>query len=68
MRWSDSSIDMVLQCENDKLDISALFMPLRRWRIAQLQQRQAGDSAVATINLKLAPLNAPDKNKKEAKR
>lgn len=68
MRWSDTDIDMVLQCENDKLDLPSLIQPLKRWKIAQLQQRQAGDSAVATINLKLSPLDAADKNKKEAKR
>ncbi len=68
MRWSDTDIDMVLQCENDKLDLPSLIQPLKRWKIAQLQQRQAGDSAVATINLKLVPIDAADKNKKEAKR
>lgn len=56
IRWNDNAIDMVLVCENDKIDIPRLIQPLQRWRVAQLQQRQAGDSAVATINLKLVPL------------
>lgn len=68
MRWGESDIDMVLQCENDKLDVTALIQPLRRWRIAQLQQRQSGDSAVATINLKLAPMEASEKTKKKVRR
>lgn len=68
MRWSDTDIDMVLQCENDKLDIPALIQPLGRWRISQLQQRQTGDSAVATINLKLAPLENENAVKKGAKK
>lgn len=68
MRWSDTDIDLVLQCENDKLDLPSIIQPLKRWKIAQLQQRQSGDSAVATINLKLAPLELTDKSKKEAKR
>ena len=57
IRWSDMDIDMVLQCENDRLDMAALIQPLRRWKIVQLQQRQNGDSAVATITVKLAPLD-----------
>ena len=68
LRWSDSDIDMVLQCENDKLDVPALIQPLRRWRVAQLQQRQGGDSAVATINLKLSPPERSEKGRKEARR
>ncbi len=57
IRWSDADIDMVLQCENDRLDMAALIQPLNRWKIVQLQQRQNGDSAVATITVKLAPLD-----------
>ena len=68
LRWSDSDIDMVLQCENDKLDVPALIQPLRRWRVAQLQQRQGGDSAVATMNLKLSPPERSEKGRKEARR
>lgn len=63
IRWSDADIDMVLQCENDRLDMAALIQPLKRWKIIQLQQRQNGDSAVATITVKLAPLN--DKRSKK---
>ena len=63
IRWNDEAIDMVLICENDKIDLPRLLQPLYRWQVAQLQQRQAGDSAVATINLKLVPLKAKDGEK-----
>ncbi len=55
IRWSDSSIDMILQCEDAKLDLPRIINPLGYWKIGQLQQRQTGDSAVATITLKLVP-------------
>ena len=55
IRWSDSGIDMVLQCEDAKLDLPRIINPLGYWKIGQLQQRQTGDSAVATITLKLVP-------------
>lgn len=56
IRWSDSGVDMVLQSEDDKLNLPALINPLGLWRIGQLQQRQTGDSTVATITLKLVPI------------
>ena len=55
IRWSDSSVDMILQCEDAKLDLPSIINPLGYWKIGQLQQRQTGDSAVATITLKLIP-------------
>lgn len=55
LRWSENSVDMVLQCEDAKLDLPRIINPLGYWKIGQLQQRQGGDSAVATINLKLVP-------------
>ena len=55
VRWSESSVDMVLQSEDAKLDLPRIINPLGYWKIGQLQQRQTGDSAVATINLKLIP-------------
>ena len=55
VRWSESSVDMVLQSEDAKLDLPRIINPLGYWKIGQLQQRQTGDSAVATINLKLVP-------------
>ena len=56
LRWSESSVDMVLQCEDAKLDLPSIINPLGYWKIGQLQQRQTGDSAVATITLKLLPV------------
>ena len=58
VRWNETDIDMVLQCENDKLDIPSLIQPLRYWKVGSQQQRQTGDSAVATITLKLIPYDA----------
>ena len=55
IRWSENSVDMVLQREDAKLDLPRIINPLGYWKIGQLQQRQGGDSAVATINLKLIP-------------
>lgn len=55
VRWSENSVDMLLQCEDAKLDLPRIINPLGYWKIGQLQQRQGGDSAVATINLKLVP-------------
>lgn len=56
IRWSDSGIDMTLQCEDSKIDLPGIINPLGLWKIGQLQQRQTGDSAVATISLKLVPM------------
>lgn len=56
IRWSDSGVDMALQCEDSKIDLPGIINPLKLWKIGQLQQRQTGGSAVATISLKLVPL------------
>ena len=56
IRWSDSGIDMTLQSEDTKIDLPGIINPLGLWKIGQLQQRQTGDSAVATISLKLVPI------------
>ena len=56
IRWNENGIDLVLQSENEKLDIPSIINPIGYWKIGQLQQRQFGDSAVATINLKLVPI------------
>ena len=58
VRWHDAGVDMVLLCEDDKLDLPGIINGLGIWKIGQLQQRQTGDSAVATINLKLVPIES----------
>ncbi len=58
IRWNETDIDIVMQSENSKLDLPALIQPLKYWKVGSLQQRQTGDSAVATINLKLIPYDA----------
>ena len=63
IRWSDSGVDMTLQCEDSKIDLPGIINPLGLWKIGQLQQRQTGDSAVATISLKLIPLAKPEVKK-----
>ena len=45
LRWSENSVDLVLQCEDAKLDLPRIINPLGYWKIGQLQQRQGGDSA-----------------------
>ena len=58
IRWNETDIDIVMQSENSQLDLPALIQPLKYWKVGSLQQRQTGDSAVATINLKLIPYDA----------
>ena len=58
IRWNETDIDVVMLCENSQLDLPALIQPLKYWKVGSLQQRQTGDSAVATINLKLVPFDA----------
>ena len=58
IRWGESDIDIVMQSEDAQLDITSLIQPLKYWKVGSLQQRQTGDSAVATITLKLIPYDA----------
>lgn len=55
-RWSANEIALVIQSENENLDISEVFQPLRRrWKVADVQHRNARQSAVTVINAKLVP-------------
>ncbi|MPN10573.1 hypothetical protein SDC9_157868 [bioreactor metagenome] len=54
LRWSESSLDLMLQSEAENLDLPALLRKLPYWKIAQLQQRRMGDT-VTMITLKLQP-------------
>lgn len=54
LRWSESSLDLMLQSEADNLDLPALLRRLPYWKIGQLQQRRMGDT-VTMITLKLVP-------------
>ncbi|MBE6389487.1 MAG: hypothetical protein E7043_04865 [Lentisphaerae bacterium] len=59
IRWNETDIDAVVQCEDSNFDFDALFRPLKYWKVTQ-QQRQNPGSAVATITLKLTPYDAKD--------
>lgn len=64
LRLSESSWDLTMQSEDERLNLPALINPLGIWKIEQLQQRQFGNSAVATISFKLTPLKPADREKK----
>ena len=60
IRWNETDIDAVVQCEDSNIDFDALFRSLKYWKVTQ-QQRQNPGSAVATMTLKLTPYDAKDK-------
>ncbi|MBE6359053.1 MAG: hypothetical protein E7057_07400 [Lentisphaerae bacterium] len=55
VRWGEKDIDVVVQCEDSNFDFDRHFRSLRYWKVTQ-QGRQNPDSAVATITLKLSPI------------
>ena len=63
IRWNETDIDIVVQCEDSNFDFDALFRSLKLWKVTQ-QQRQNPGSAVATITLKLTPYDAREQSKK----
>jgi hypothetical protein len=56
IRWGETDIDVVVQCEDGNFDFDRHFRNLRYWKVTPQQGRQTADSAVATINLKLTPI------------
>ena len=54
-RWNESEIALTLQSENENLDLSEVFSPLRRWKVSDVQHRNARQSAITVINAKLVP-------------
>ena len=60
LRWSESSVDLMLQSEADNLDLPSLFRRIPYWKIGQLQQRRMGDT-VTMITLKLVPAGEASK-------
>ncbi|MDR0933179.1 MAG: hypothetical protein LBM70_09210 [Victivallales bacterium] len=54
LRWSESSLDLVIQCEDESLDLPSLLRRVPYWKIDQLQQRRMGD-VVTMSTLKLIP-------------
>ena len=60
LRWSETSLDLMLQSEAENLDLPALLRRLPYWKVGQLQQRRMGDT-VSMITLKLVPAGATTK-------
>jgi len=60
LRWSESSLDLMLQSEAENLDLPSLLRRLPYWKISQLQQRRMGDT-VTMITLKLIPAGETSK-------
>ena len=54
LRWSESSVDLMIQSEAENLDLPALLRRVPYWKVGQLQQRRMGDT-VTMITLKLVP-------------
>ena len=68
-RWNESEIALTMQSENENLDLSEVFAPLRRWKVADVQHRNARQSAITVINAKLVPAaKAAGKNTRNGKK
>ena len=67
-RWNENEIALTLQSENENLDLSEVFSPLRRWKVSDVQHRNARQSAITVINAKLIPADkTTGKNAKNGK-
>ena len=55
LRWTDSSVDLMLRSEAENLNLPQLLKPLTYWKIAQLQERRRNNDSVRNITLKLVP-------------
>lgn len=67
-RWNESEIALTLQSENENLDLSEVFAPLRCWKVSDVQHRNARQSTITVINAKLVPaVKAAGKNGKKTK-
>ena len=54
LRWSESSVDLMIQSAAENLDLPSLLRRVPYWKVGQLQQRRMGDT-VTMITLKLVP-------------
>lgn len=61
LRWSEGSLDLMLQSEAENLDLASLVKKLKYWKISQLQQRRWGSSGATMITLKLTAAEESDK-------
>lgn len=55
LRWSDTSVDLMLRSEAENLNLPKLLKPLNYWKIAQLQERRRNNDVTSSITLKLVP-------------
>ena len=55
LRWSDTSVDLMLRSEAENLDLPQLLKQLPYWKIGQLQERRRNNDVTRTITLKLVP-------------
>jgi hypothetical protein len=53
LRFGYHSIDIVMNSEDANLDIPAIFKPLHKWKIEQLQQQRGSGNSVTTVTVKL---------------
>ena len=68
-RWNENEISLTMQSENENLDLSEVFAPLRRWKVSDVQHRNARQSAITVINAKLVPAaKAAGKNTRNGKK
>ncbi len=63
IRWNETDIDVVVQCEDANFDFDRHFRSLHYWKVMPQQGRQNNDSAVATTNLKLTPIEEAKRKK-----
>lgn len=54
-RWNENEITLTIQSEIENLDLSEIFAPLRRWKVSDVQHRNARQSSITVINAKLIP-------------
>ena len=55
LRWTDSSVDLMLRSEAENLNMHQLLKELPYWKIAQLQERRRNNDVTRNITLKLVP-------------
>ncbi|MDD3154007.1 MAG: hypothetical protein PHS41_04010 [Victivallaceae bacterium] len=66
LRWSENSVDLMLQSESTDPGLPAAIRKLSYWKIGQLQQRQ-NNNAISMISMKLLPPEEVVKPKSKAR-
>ena len=60
LRWTDTSVDLMLRSEAENLNLPQLLKPLTYWKVAQLQERRRNNDVTRNITLKLVPAGGDD--------